>query len=190
MNSTTNKWDVSYSNSQDYLAFTTQDINTIISAVDPSAPKTLLDIGCGTGQVSREFFHHGYETVGIDGSSKAIEIAKASTLQRSISYIHSSFESYVQHNKNSSTYGLIVCKYVFAFIEDRNYFLKNVAKLLDPSGTFVLITPDISKIPIEKIDIAVPHEAMLAALSNYFKVEHNKRGRDYYYFCKSIKIDK
>lgn len=184
MDNKINQWDLNYDNFHDYLAFNTQDINNILSMLAPNTPKTLLDIGCGTGQVGREFFHRGYKTVGIDSSIKAIEIAKSATIYSDIIYIHTDIEAFVLQNNNMPSYGLIMCKYVFAFINDHTFFLNAIKKLLDPSGTFVLITPDIKKIPTEKSSIAVPHEKMLSILNNYFTVKHYTRGRDHYYLCR------
>jgi len=38
--------------------------------------KTLLDVGCGTGEMSKELNKLGFETFGLDFSSVAIDIAK------------------------------------------------------------------------------------------------------------------
>ena len=187
MKDKTNQWDLNYDNLHDYLALSTQDVNNIISITSPDAPKTLLDIGCGTGQLGRDFFHRGYKTIGIDSSAKAIEIAKAATIFNDvIEYIHTDFENFAIKIDSQSTYGLITCKYVFAFINDRKLFLDTVVKLLDPSGIFVIITPDREKIPAEKSGISVPHTDMLALLKSHFAVESYIRGRDYYYLCRHI----
>jgi len=186
MNNTQNQWDLNYDDLHDYLAFNTQDINSIFNSISTSAPKTLLDIGCGTGQVGREFYHRGYQTLGIDGSVKAITIANAATVHKDIIYTHSSFEEFLQRTEKSTAYGLIICKYVFAFVNDRNFFLSSIKKLLDQSGTFVLVTPDIEKLPAEKTSIAIPHEEMKTVLGDHFEITHYIRGRDYYYLCRNV----
>jgi 2-polyprenyl-3-methyl-5-hydroxy-6-metoxy-1,4-benzoquinol methylase len=184
MNDSINQWDTRYDNLDDYLAFTTQDTNNILNTLTPTASKTLLDIGCGTGQIEREFFHRGYTVVGIDSSARAIEIAKAATIYDSITYIHSSLEDFATRSDVPSSYGLIMCKYVFAFINDRDFFLNTVKKMLERLGTFVLISPDRDKLPAERSGISIPHEELLAILSTHFSVSYSTRGRDNYYICR------
>lgn len=176
-----NIWDTNYDKQRDYLAFTTIDINNILSHVLPDAPKTSLDIGCGTGQVPRELFHRGYQATGIDGSIKAIEIAQQSTIYdaNGIEYIHTIFESFAP----PTTYGLITCKYVIAFVEDKNVFLQKAEQLLDESGVLVIISPDITSLPPERSSIAMPHGEMLEHLAKVFEVQCEKRNKDLYYFC-------
>ena len=182
-----NHWDYSYENYKDFLAFTTQDINNILANVNPNAPKTLLDIGSGTGQLGREFFLRGYTTVGIDGSNMAIKIAKeaAALYKDSIRYIHKNFEDFSEEESN---FGLITCKYVFAFIKDRIQFLEKANELLSKDGTLVIISPDVNKIPKEKAGITVDNGEMLVLLKKIFKVETYERGRDYYYICKKLSV--
>lgn len=40
------------------------------------APKSLLDIGCGTGQLARHFLDHGYEVLGLDLSADMLRHAE------------------------------------------------------------------------------------------------------------------
>jgi 2-polyprenyl-3-methyl-5-hydroxy-6-metoxy-1,4-benzoquinol methylase len=182
-----NHWDSSYENLKDFLAFTTQDINNILKSVESTAPKTLLDIGCGTGQLGREFFHRGYTTLGIDSSSTAIKVAKDATIfnENKVQYLQSSFEDF---REKEFTFGLITCKYVFAFIEDRPQFLNKVRRLLSTDGVFIIISPDVDKVAAEKARIAVNNTAMLNLLEDVFKVESYQRGRDFYYVCKKIEV--
>ena len=183
--SNSNLWDSSYENFKDFLAFTTQDISNILKSVEPTTVKTFLDIGCGTGQLGREFFHRGYTTVGIDGSSIAIKIAKEATIygEDKIKYLHSSFEDF---SESEAIFGLITCKYVFAFIKDRPKFLNKVERLLSMDGVFIIISPNINKLPVEKAGIAVDNDEALVSLKYFFEVENYQRGRDFYYVCRKL----
>ena len=40
-------------------------------------PKLILDLGCGTGNVSRRLFARGYDIIGLDSSSEMLSIAKS-----------------------------------------------------------------------------------------------------------------
>lgn len=49
----------------------------IVAAVLDQKPKTVLDLGCGEGWLSRELASHGIDVTGIDASEPLIEAAKA-----------------------------------------------------------------------------------------------------------------
>jgi SAM-dependent methyltransferase len=57
--------------SQNYAAF--------LGAIEGPAPFTLLDLGCGPGRDLAYFRSLGHEAVGLDGSVRFVEIARAAT---------------------------------------------------------------------------------------------------------------
>ena len=175
-------WDEIYDSFKDYLASTTQDINYILSQVSSSAPRTHLDVGCGTGQLCRELFHRGYQSTGIDTSGSAVRLAIEATVCPEITYLHTDLDRFSK-NQSATTFGLITCKYVFAFIEDRASFVEAVRQRLVEFGVFVLITPDPQQLPKEKIAISVPHKELIELLGSAFSVKYLTRGRDVYYIC-------
>lgn len=46
-------WSEAYHQGRDYTAIKTQDVSRFLQYADAAAPKTCLDIGCGTGQLKR-----------------------------------------------------------------------------------------------------------------------------------------
>lgn len=44
-------------------------------------PKNILELGCGTGNITRELLDRGYEVVGIDISEEMLELAEEKTLE-------------------------------------------------------------------------------------------------------------
>ena len=139
-----------------------QEITKFLSYADSEAPNTALDIGAGTGQLTRELFHRGYKCVGVEASASAVKLAKSLTVmpQDSMSYHHFDIEKDNLKDLSHAPYGLITCKLVYAFIKDREAFLDRVSSILAPNGLFVVITPLPEDVPIEKQNIAVPPEAM------------------------------
>lgn len=81
----------------------------------------------------------------------------------------------------SAPYGLITCKLVYAFIEDKPAFLKRVKRLLAPEGLFVVVTPLPEHVPAEKIEIAASADDV-ALLSSSFDVvaQYEERGLTYF----------
>lgn len=64
--------DVPYSSWVDY-------VQSILERLG-SRPKTVLDVACGTGNVTEELYDRGYEIVGVDVAGEMIEVAKRKAL--------------------------------------------------------------------------------------------------------------
>jgi SAM-dependent methyltransferase len=172
-----------YEQGRDYRVATFQEISAFLAFVDPSASKTALDIGCGTGQLTRELWHRGYRAVGIDVSTTAVEIARSLTVLPAdqISYVRLDIESEDVDSLPGAPYGLITCKFVYALIREKLTFLEKVKRLLSETGTFVVITPEPEDVPPAKASIAVTDEDM-ALLSSTFNrvVIYRKNGLTYW----------
>ena len=122
--------------------------------------------------------------LGIDGLATGIELAKDSTIYtgKGIDFELRDIET---TRLGATPYGLILCKYVYAFIQGKEVFVQNVAQCMSATSTFVLVSPSQKHMPANKQNITVAHEDMLAALGREFsKIETCERNSDIYYFCK------
>jgi len=54
-----------------------QNIDALLGAIEGTPPYTILDIGCGPGRDLRTFAEHGHAPVGLDGSARFVEMARA-----------------------------------------------------------------------------------------------------------------
>lgn len=54
-----------------------QNIAALLEAIEAPAPYRLLDLGCGPGRDLKTFKTMGHEPIGIDGSAKFVEMARA-----------------------------------------------------------------------------------------------------------------
>ena len=162
-------WSAFYTQGKDFTLVSSQTINYFLAYTNTSAPKTCLDIGCGTGQLSRELWHRGYKVVGIDVSEHATEQAQKLTTvpTNQLSYMHFDIEQDNTDMLPFRPYGLITCKLVYAFMRDKPAFLSKVSGLLAAHGSFVVITPLAEYTPPEKRGIAVSHDEV-ALLSQHF----------------------
>ena len=134
----TKTWNETYSNHHDYLQLPTHQVGKLCH-VARSAPKTALDIGCGTGQLARDLYHRGYQVTGIDISTEAISQAQASTIYtQGITF---AVRDITKPPLPPCHYGLITCKYVVAFIADRAAFFRAIGTFLEPTGVVAIITP-------------------------------------------------
>lgn len=180
------RWDSQYDNGRDFGLMTSQALTKLLAHVDPDAEKTCLDIGCGTGQLTRELFHRGYTCTGIDYSESAIRLARSLTTQTSaLTYLRADANDLESINLPQPAYGLITCKLVLAFIEDKARFLTAVRRLLAERGTLAIVTP-VYNTAEQRTPISVDFSETLALLHEEFvSVEHFEGvGNVTYFICR------
>lgn len=179
-------WSDFYNNGRDFTLATSQDISRFLQYVDPAVPMTALDIGCGTGQLTRELYHRGYQIIGIDGSSSAIKIARSLTRVPSshLLYLHFDIERDDLGRLPCTSFGLITCKFVYSFIQDRAIFAAAVSGLLADGGLFVVATPLVGCVPPKEEAIAVSKDGTLSLLQEFFDVIFYKKGGTGYFLCR------
>lgn len=170
--STDQRWSNVYKQGRDFQLTSSQEIDRFLSYSLPQTPKTCLDLGCGTGQLTRELYHRGYKVIGLDASSEAIKRAKQLTVapNEELSYVQVDLENDDSIEKASIfvPYGLITCKLAYAFIEDKDSFLEKTSELLHPQGLFVTVTPMLEDVDESKKSIAID-DTDLKLLETYFK---------------------
>jgi SAM-dependent methyltransferase len=170
--STDQRWSNVYKQGRDFQLVSSQEIDRFLSYMLLEAPKTCLDLGCGTGQLTRELYHRGYKVMGVDASQEAIQRAKQLIIVSSdqLSYVQVDLEHDNLKEKTEvlAPYGTITCKLVYAFIKDKAAFLEKVRGILHPQGIFVVITPMLKDVDESKKSIAIGDDA-LALLETYFK---------------------
>ena len=98
----------------------------------------ILDIGCGGGLLSEPFKRLGAEIVGIDASSKNINVAKlhAKKNNLNIKYHCTSPENF----KTDIKFDVILNMEIIEHVEDVDFFLKSCAKLLRKNGIMFVAT--------------------------------------------------
>ena len=185
-------WDMVYRSGRDFRAITQRDIDAFLEYI-PAKSSSLkkarsLDIGCGTGHLTRELWHRGFKPTGIDISEEAIALAKSYTIlaDNEITYEIFDLEMQDANDFTDSTYKLITCRLVYAFIEDKLAFLRNITRLLDKDGVFVILTPLVDQVPKDKKHIAVDYDMTMAELTKFFKVETKKDDTQIMFLCKQI----
>lgn len=181
-------WNKVYTNRTDFRPISQRDIDTLLRCVSLSGNIHSLDIGCGTGHLTRELWHRGFMPIGIDISESAIELAKSYTVlsNSEIKYRVFNLETQASSELTTETFSLITCKLVYAFINDKTFFLKNASQLLAKDGVFVVITPLKSQVMREKAHIAVEYEETLQELSIFFDVETKKDEKQVMFICRKI----
>lgn len=169
--STDQRWSNVYKQGRDFQLASSQEIDRFLSYASPEAPKACLDLGCGTGQLTRELYHRGYKVIGVDASSEAVQRAKQLTVvpEEKLAYAQLDLEHDNLKEETSvlAPYGVITCKLVYAFIKDRPAFLEKVKSILHPQGLVVIITPMLEDVDESKKTIATSSDE-LQLLEAYF----------------------
>ncbi|MCA9338252.1 class I SAM-dependent methyltransferase [Candidatus Saccharibacteria bacterium] len=160
-------WNSLYKAGRDYGILPPSVVDFITTNTLPTAPKTHLDIGCGTGKLTRDLHERSYDSTGIDTASVAIEIAKSRSSD--VTYMVHDISTDNNNNLTHTHYGLITCKHVYAFIPNKQKFLHEVSSLLDANGTFALLTPLLESSP-EKPGIAVDGPQLRQDLAAVFEI--------------------
>ena len=110
----------------------------IFSIMGDIAGKTILDAGCGEGYLSRLLAEKCSRVVAVDYSEKMLSIAKSKTEQKNIEYNHATLEdlSIIP----SHTIDMAISITVFQDVPDYIAAIKEINRVLKPSGTFILVT--------------------------------------------------
>lgn len=107
-------------------------LKSALSAIDG---KTVLDLGCGTGQFAKYVFENGASRViGVDISKNMIEQAEKENVHGQIEYICKPIED-LELPENS--FDLIVSSLAVHYIEDYPGLIQKVSGLLKEKGEFI-----------------------------------------------------
>jgi 2-polyprenyl-3-methyl-5-hydroxy-6-metoxy-1,4-benzoquinol methylase len=113
-------------------------VNGIKNSTPP--PSTILDYGCGTGQIAMELAACGYQVVGVDGSKRMIEEARAEAEKRKLSSVtFETIEPTTWHPRQM--FEAIICSSVLEYIPDDESLLIRFAEALNPGGTLLISIP-------------------------------------------------
>lgn len=178
-----NKWDKIFSEGVDFTPLNQVFLNNLLSFIKnkiDSDPKTMIDLGCGTGDTLIKFSKKGLNVEGMDSSEVALEKAKESLSKEGIDGVKLSnvdLNNLVLDKK----YDLILCKLTYAFIDDKESFLEEVKKGMTHKSVFILITPVLHKgieyLPEDKpgiaVDIEETNEILIRHFSNSEIFHHN-----------------
>lgn len=130
------KWNAFYTSQkrESFLHFNEEQIDVILKKFPNT--QSILDIGCGEGQLMSQLEARGISTVGIDVSEVGIKTARKSSNGQ---FIVGDFETF--EFPTNTAFDLIFVKFVIAFIEKPDLFFQKVVQLLNSHGGFILLTP-------------------------------------------------
>ncbi len=142
-------WNKFYNNGAKYNQNSNCKILEIINSTKVYIKENIhiLDIGCGAGELSVILSEHGYKVTGIDISDVAIVKARRLNEDRNTKVNFLVSDIFQIEGK----FDIILCKLVFAFIEDKEVFLDKIKCLMNANSSFIISTPIITLENKEKV---------------------------------------
>ncbi|MDJ0625758.1 MAG: methyltransferase domain-containing protein [Candidatus Caenarcaniphilales bacterium] len=124
------RWDAHvYDTSLKYVADYGKEL---VDLLNPQKGESILDLGCGTGELSREIAKSGAIITGLDNSESMLE--KAKSKNGNIKYLNQDITSF----QASEEYDAIFSNAVLHWITNQDKVLENLCKALKPNGRLVV----------------------------------------------------
>lgn len=114
-------------------SYINQAIINIAARLDPR-PQTILDVGCGNGVLAAELASQGYAVTGVDGDTRAIEIARSK-------YPNAEFETGVFENPPPGLFDFVCSTEVVEHLYAPHELARYCFDALKPGGTLAMSTP-------------------------------------------------
>lgn len=125
------------------VAVSTMKKNTFRGFIDKLPPiklrKTLLDVGCATGEMLEVANSNGYDVYGVEISPRGIVLCKERFGEDKILGKYLECDDYPEN-----FFDVITLSDVIEHISDPPAFLSVLARILKPQGLLMIITPDTS----------------------------------------------
>ncbi len=176
-------WNNIFKNGRDY-SYPTAYFVYLVSLIKLKRKNLAVDIGCGTGQLTRDLLAYGFRNIiGIDSSKVALHIAKSVTDAASIEYILNPGlnKLNIKLIKNAD---LFITRYAFTCIFKEPYIINVIFDSMNNSSVFVIINPNYQNLPENKKNISEPKTETLAKLSPFFNIKIIESSSDYIFICK------
>lgn len=112
----------------------------ILDWLNEFASLKILNVGCGSGELSHLLTEKGHEVIGIDPNEQYIEIAQKQTRELNLkrcSFQVSSLENYPA----DELFDVVIATDVIEHIEDEQSALKKLVSLIKPNGFLVISVP-------------------------------------------------
>ena len=110
---------------------------TVLKLLEGCDLRRVIDLGCGTGDLTREIGLISGEVSGVDSSPISIEIAEETCSGApNISLVAASIESFAKQGCGSS-FGTAVANMTLMTCLDLDSFIESVAKVISPNGHFI-----------------------------------------------------
>lgn len=120
--------------------FIKKRLGMMLKPVKRFVPKRgkLLDVGCGTGEITKSLKNMGYDASGIDFSPNAVEYA------RKVHNVHVDYGDFLEFPYQASTFDAVTLFGVLEHMPVPYKVLQRCFELLKPRGILIIKVPNIS----------------------------------------------
>ncbi len=108
----------------------------IIDVVVACSPKTVMDVGCGEGWLTRALAHKGIDVLGVDVVPELLEAAKTKGGGRFKTIKYEDFSTKVPGEK----FDVIVCNFSLLGKESVEHIFKEAHNIINDGGAFIVQT--------------------------------------------------
>ncbi|HKB88298.1 MAG TPA: methyltransferase domain-containing protein [Patescibacteria group bacterium] len=115
----------------------------VISEILPKNGDTFIDIACGSGDTIFSIAKRFKYVVGLDIAKNRIKFAKEKTVRlgfKNVKFMNSDFDKGLP--LRDKTADIVLCEASLSYFYDLNFILSEVARILKPSGRFVIEVPN------------------------------------------------
>lgn len=114
-------------------------VDAVRRAARPGA--RVLDVGCGTGNISLALAECGYGVLGLDGAPEMIRVARDEAQRRGLKSVEFREADITRLALRRGAFDAIVCSSVIEYVPDDAGLLLEMCALLKPGGRLVLSVP-------------------------------------------------
>lgn len=139
-------WNTSYAEGKDYQVMSLLLLGDILRAAGVPQQASVLDVGCGTGDLAVKLALRGHRVTGVDLSTVAVEkanerSAEAGTSEQTAFRVADIEDPDQAAQFDGQRFDLVTCKLVVAFIHELPSFFAWARQHLAPKGSLVIVTP-------------------------------------------------
>ncbi|NQZ06204.1 MAG: class I SAM-dependent methyltransferase [Algicola sp.] len=122
---------------QSRVEVTNQAIVDVVTQFAPkSSPKTVMDVGCGEGWLTRALAHKGMDVLGVDVVPQLLEAARCKGAGRFKTIAYEDFSAAVPGEK----FDVIVCNFSLLGDESVEHFFKQAHNMINDGGALIVQT--------------------------------------------------
>lgn len=146
------RWDSIYKSNREFAPLNNIFLDLILRYFFSSgkvSSKKAIDIGGGTGVDALKFLKRGFYVEIVDWSSAGLETAKKDIadagFNKEVAYTEMDIDELDTSKLSNIPADIILCKLTYAFIKDKEKFLKKIKGILTANNIFILMTPVLYK---------------------------------------------
>jgi trans-aconitate methyltransferase len=112
-------------------AFVFEHGSDVVSLLDPDPSERVLDLGCGTGHLTREIAETGSDVIGVDSSPEMVSAAR--TNHPDCRFVHAD----ARRLPLEASFDAVFSNAALHWVDEQDRALSSVAAALEPGGRFV-----------------------------------------------------